>query len=52
MSNSNKPAARKPENAYAAFAALKVTKKDKYSWIAIAVAIAVLLACWWARSSQ
>lgn len=39
-------------NPYAAFAAHKISKKEKYAWIAAGLAIVVLLLCWWARSSQ
>jgi hypothetical protein len=39
------------QNPYVALANLKVSKKDKYAWIAVAVSIAVLLLCWWARNS-
>ena len=41
----------KRENAFAALAAHKISKKEKYSWIAAGAAIVVLLLAWWARSS-
>jgi hypothetical protein len=47
----NKPV-RQPDNAYAAFAGHKVSRKEKYAWIAAVVAVVVLLLSWWARSSQ
>lgn len=52
MNQSEKNPVRRPSNAYAAFAAHKISKKEKYAWIAAAAAIVVLLLSWWARSSQ
>jgi hypothetical protein len=49
--NENKET-RHPNSAYAAFLSHKISKKEKYSWIAAGAAIVVLLLCWWARSSQ
>lgn len=49
--NDNKPPYR-GNNAYAAFAAHKIGKKEKYAWIAAGLAVVVLLLSWWARSTQ
>lgn len=42
----------KPKNPYAALAGYKLTRKDKFAWIGLLVAIFILSMCWWARSSQ
>jgi hypothetical protein len=42
----------KPKHIYTAFAGSRMTKKDKYSWIGLLAAIAILLLAWWARSSH
>jgi hypothetical protein len=52
MKQNEKNPVRKPSNAYAAFASHKISRKEKYAWIAAAVAVVVLLLSWWARSSQ
>lgn len=49
--NDNKPANR-GNDAFAAFAAHKISKKEKRSWLLVGAAIVVLLLCWWARSNQ
>ncbi|MFS2023474.1 hypothetical protein [Massilia sp. CT11-137] len=49
--NHQQPADRH-NNPYAALAAHKISRKEKYAWIAAGLAVLVLLLCWWARSTQ
>jgi hypothetical protein len=49
--NHQQPADR-GNNPYAALAAHKIGRKEKYAWIAAGLAVLVLLLCWWARSTQ
>lgn len=41
----------KPKNPSAALSSYKLTRRDKFAWIGLLVAIVILLLCWWARSS-
>jgi hypothetical protein len=43
---------RRATGPYAELANLKISKRDKYAWVAAGVAIVVLLLAWWARSSH
>jgi hypothetical protein len=37
---------------YTALATHKISRKEKFAWVAAGLSILVLLLAWWARSSQ